>query len=134
MALWEGYRIATGSSANQPNVTFPEIVTIVLTCLTVALALFAVIAGLLAIWGYSNIKAEAAASAEKAIKSLLSGDSFRGTIKEDLAPIVEEVVRKEMAPITARLFMDAFSRTPQVGAETGVRLADRSPGEDDETR
>jgi hypothetical protein len=73
VALWEFYRIVPGAVVEQPKISYAEMVTILLTGLTVAFALFATIAGVLAIWGYSNIKQEATTAANAAVASAIEG-------------------------------------------------------------
>ena len=138
LALWEGYRIVPGALADQPKVTYGELVTILLTGLTVALALFAVIAGLLAIWGYSNIKDEAASAAKAAVESSvkaavdrhLNDEALGATIRKELRPIAQSVIREELPSDFSALYATAFPQAPEVGHETASeRIAEELPGE-----
>jgi hypothetical protein len=143
LALWEWYRIIPGEIANQPKATYAELVTILLTGLTVALALFAAIAGVLAIWGYSNIKKEAATVATGAVESTvktavdkhLNDETLGATIRRELRPIVLEVVREEMPPdLVAGLYAAAFPQAPRTGEAPSERIAEELPGENNGAR
>ena len=143
LALWEWQRIIPGTLSDQPKVTYAELVTVLLTGLTVAIALFAAIAGVLAIWGYSNIKGEAATAAKSAVESTvkaavdkhLNDEALGATIRKELRPIVREVVREEMPPdLVAGLYAAAFPQAPGGGEAPSERIAEQLPGENNEAR
>jgi len=143
VALLEWYRTVPGEIANQPKATYAELVTILLTGLTVALALFAVIAGVLAIWGYSNIKKDAATAATGAVESTvktavdkhLNDETLGATIRKELRPIVLEVFREEMSPyFVAGSYPGAFPQAPSTGEAPSERIAEELPGEDNVSR
>jgi hypothetical protein len=145
LAVWECYRLIPGAQANQPNATYADLVMVLFAGLTVALALFAVIAGLLAIWGYSNIKQEAATAANAAVESSiktavdrhLNDEALGATIRKELRPIVRDVIREEMPRdhLASPLYATAFPQAPEISGETeSARIAEELPSEDDETR
>jgi hypothetical protein len=143
LALWEWHRIVPGSIVDSPKVTYAELVTIILTGLTVALALFASIAGVLAIWGYSNIKTEAAAAAHGAVEASvktavgkhLNDEALGATIRRELRPLVREVIREEMPPdLIAGLYPAAFPQAPEEAAVPTEPIAEQLPGENNEAR
>lgn len=116
---------------------------VLLAGLTVALALFAVIAGLLAIWGYSNIKQEAATAANAAVEASikaaverhLNDKALGATIRKELRPIVRDVIREETPHAASALYATAFPQASESGGETeSARIAEEFPSEDNETR
>jgi hypothetical protein len=76
------------ASPDTPKVTYVELVTILLTGITVALAILAVMVGLLAIWGYASIKKESAdaakASSEQFMREHVKSEAMRTMIREAL--------------------------------------------------
>ena len=70
-----------------PNPTNTELVTILLTALTIVLAFFALVIGLLAFWGYATFKTEAARIARRIAKRETSAflkQHFEGTIGKEI--------------------------------------------------
>ena len=138
------YRITPRQAGNGPAVTYSELVTIVLTCLTIALALFAVIVGIVAVWGYSNIKTEAGDAARSAVESTvkiavterLNEEALRAIIRTELMALLPQIVREEIPQdiSAAGLYSGAFPQAPSVGEEPSERIADDLPGENNETR
>jgi hypothetical protein len=134
IGLWEGMRLLPGAIAEQPKVSYAELVTILLTGITVILAVLAVMVAVLAIWGYSNIRAEAASAAKAAVESAveasvstqINDEAIQARIKEELSKSVRE-----------HLEMSYPAAFPQgASADQGVteRIAEELPGEDNEAR
>ncbi len=148
MALWECYRVLPPTHGEWPKVTYAELVTIILTGLTVAFALFAAIAGVLAFWGYSNIKREAASAAnaavEAAIKSALDKHlneaEMGATIKKELKIMLTEEIRSVRSEVRAQvktdfamLYAEAFPQSSDAERpareSASSRIADQFPGD-----
>ena len=75
------------ASPADPNPTNTELVTILVTALTIVLAFFALVIGLLAFWGYATFKTEAARIARRIAKRETSAflkQHFEGTIGKEI--------------------------------------------------
>jgi hypothetical protein len=141
VALWEGMRLIPGARADSPAVSYPELVAILLTGITVALAMLAVVIGIFAIWGYSNIKQEATTAANAAVESTvkvalerhLNDQALGGTIRKELRPVVQEVVREVLPDLTSGLYSAAFPQgdAGEVGSQ---RIAEELPRDQNEAR
>jgi len=136
IALWEWRRILPGAIVEQPKVSYAELIAILLTGLTVAFALFAGIIGVVAVWGYSNIKEEASTAARAAVDASIKAamdqhnETLGATIKEQLRPVVRDVVREEMPPdLIAGLYAAAFPQTAGTGDVPSERIAEELPDE-----
>ena len=105
-----------------PGLTYAELVTIILTGITVVLAILAIFVAGLAIWGYESIKNEAGGVAKRAVEQTVA-ESVRSRVNDES---VQAMVKKELQRQLRRSVMDAAFLYPQAFTkETGE--ADAQP-------
>jgi hypothetical protein len=109
---WELMRVVPGRAVETPSPTYAELIAIVLTAITVALAVLAIVIAILAVWGYQSIKGEAAMAAEKTIKATVPALVGKYVTEESVSLLVTQAVARgyeQMAMRRARLYSDAYT-------------------------
>lgn len=115
VALWEFLPRTNGPV---PPISYAELVAILLTGITVVLAILAVIVGILAIWGYQSIKSEAIGAAErKVIESVgaiidkrLADKSIQARIEKGVSAVLNQSFGKVLTE-----YSNAFPQHPEGG-------------------
>jgi len=92
---FSAFYAATRGPLSAEGWTYPELITVLLTAVTVVLAVLGLGIAVIAIWGYDRIERSASAAAVTAAKSMieshLRSDEFTGKIRE----IVEGLPKSE---------------------------------------
>jgi predicted membrane protein len=111
----------------QHDISYDNYLVITLTALAVMLAILAIAISLAAIWGYQQIKVEAAQQADKAVASrvteLLDNLDLRGMIKAEL--------NFRVAQEADTLYQDVTATIPEAERDTRP-IADKYPKEEGE--
>jgi hypothetical protein len=131
IALWEVLRIFPTSVPDPQQPTHSELVTILLTGVTIVLAILAVFVAGLAVWGYESIKSEAGAVATRALEKTIA-DAVAKRVSESAITIqireeIEKIVRSAMER-EGRSYPAAFSGSQTEGA-TPEQVAEEYPGD-----
>jgi len=92
---WALVRIVRGTpDAKIRNPTYAELVAIVLTAVTVVLAVLAIIVAILAVFGYRDIKKEAAIAAQRAVEETVATALEKTVNESSLQRMLEQHVSK----------------------------------------
>ncbi len=127
--LWEGWRFLPRPTVPPPPVTNADLVSILLTGVTLVLAILAIVIGGLAIWGYQSIKTEAYSVAQRAaekavaetITARLDEPSLQATIKKEMRRRVLELIPQAIEDMR---YPEAF---PQEATQHPEPVADEYP-------
>ncbi len=95
LIAWALVRIVRGApDVKIQNPTYAELVAIVLTAVTVVLAVLAIIVAILAIFGYRDIKNEAAIAARRAVEETVATALEKTVNESSLQRMLEQHVSK----------------------------------------
>lgn len=116
------------SSAKAIEVSYSDFITLMLTAVTVVLAVLAIMFGVLAFWGYSNLRSIIQKSAHKYLEKSFTDGLFDRKIDKS----VEKLVREQIESSSFRaLIIDAIDK--RAVSDAGVR-AELSAGAPDEEK
>ena len=104
-------RITPGRIVDTPKPTFAETVVIVLSSVTVVLAVLAIIVAILAVWGYQNIKTEAAGAADRAVKATVEAVVSKHANDDRLQALFRKEIKRMFGESAAYAlkYTEAFS-------------------------
>jgi hypothetical protein len=129
---WYAIRMAAGPQNGTPNPSYAELVTILLTGVTVSLAMLAIVIGSLAIWGYQGIRAEATALAKITVESTVTDQVARAFsdagIKDKMEKQAELAIARALRRRVGMMYPAAFAERPTDGPDLPQdRIADEYP-------
>lgn|GEM_PF-4200063 len=117
---WALVRIVRHSpDSTAPNPTYAELVTILLTGVTIVLAVLAAIIAILAVWGYQSIKGEAASAADRAVKTTVEAVVAKHANDDR----VKAILRKELIRVFGATVQESAAYTEAFSAD----IADAQP-------
>jgi hypothetical protein len=124
---WSLMRIIGGAPDSRiPNPTYAELVAIILTAVTVVLAVLAIIVAILAVWGYRDIKKQAASAAERAIEATVATALAKTVNESSLEKMLEKHVsrmfRKHTIVSPASAYPQAYSDPYSVDSPQQVAI------------
>lgn len=115
------------SSLKGINVEYSDFITLMLTAVTVVLAVLAIIFGALAFWGYSNLRSIIQKSTHKYLDKAFSDGLFDKKIDKSVEKIVREKV--ESSEFRA-LIIDAIDKRALSDAGIRAELSEGAPSEE----
>ncbi len=139
-AIVIGLRATPDTTTAPPKVSYAELVSILLTGVTIVLAIGAVFLGALAIWGYQSIKQEAVTAAKTSADAAIQ-ERTELVVDKAVEAAVDKAVRGQMKSIAGKIrreikrndqrtddlmYPAAFSQHPTEGEPSGP-VADEYP-------
>jgi hypothetical protein len=107
---WSLVRIVRGTPDSKiQNPTYAELVAIILTAVTVVLAVLAIIVAILAVWGYRDIKKEAASAAQRAIEATVEKNVTQTSLQKLVDDHITRLFRKQTMASQASAYPQAYS-------------------------
>lgn len=113
---WALFRLAQVDVPGLPNqrVSYPEYVSLLLTGLTIVLAVLGIVIAIAAFWGYQGIEAKVSDIARDEVSRYLNSDNGKELLETVTQPQVQEKIR---AALEATAVAQAYSTNGGVGEE-----------------